>query len=102
MSTDEQDLALGKLVRERGELRVHRTLVYEQISATEKALRGIWGASSAIWNDPAQVDLMLHSIDQIESGGGLQRLKGLVIEFRELGVRESQVAGSLKSLGVDR
>ena len=99
MSSDEQFLAIGKLVSERSQKRRESALLAQEIHDTGKEVYRI----GLLLERPDMhliIDgTVLTAVDQLIDKGGLDKLKRVIVEYRQLQARISEVSASLSQAG---
>lgn len=103
MMIDEQDDAVLKLVRERGEVKRHRAALERELRATGKSLYDIGGAlkhacGGRIHNGIEYVLPMLHSVPTICD---LSRVTTMLEELKEVETRLAQLNRIASEMGID-
>lgn len=102
MSTEEQDMAIGRLVRERTEANRQLALLRDEIGKWSTKASNLYGYLSTIVKDePTKTMRCLEIIDGLISAGGLDRLKALLSEQQTLSQRVAEVGVTLRNSGAE-
>ena len=102
MSSEEQDAAIGRLIRERTDANKERALVQNEISKLSTKVDNLWGGlRCAFRDDPMRLGGCLEIVDAMIAAGGLDRLKALLSEQAQLSQRISGISETLKKAGAE-
>lgn len=106
MSTDEQDAAIGRLVRERKDADRQCALIAEEITGkfSSKA-SNLYGNLTGLFKDATYTTSRLKStiavVEAIVEMGGLDRLKSLLSEHATLSQRIAEIGDTLRKAGAE-
>ena len=107
MSSEEQDAAIGRLIRERTEANRQRALIADEVT-NKFALEAshLFGHLGGVFKgDPSQIAGRLKGaigiVDALTALGGMDRLKALLSEHLQLSQRISEIGVTLKNAGAE-
>jgi hypothetical protein len=104
MTTDEQDAAIVRLVRQRHEAKKRKALLENELRT---AGRFLWGLGSALksvdaaGSYQATPDCILKDVEKAPAICGLERIKAMLSELKETQDLLTQLNRSAAELGVD-
>lgn len=98
MSTEEQDAAIGRLVRERAEANRQRALLEQEIKKYPDKLNELAGHLNRT-DASDRVEKALGVIVGLTSAGGLDRLNTLVAEYQSHTRRVEEIGQTLRNAG---
>jgi hypothetical protein len=103
MTIDEQDMAILRIVKERGEAKRRKVLIESELRAAGESLYDIGGALRHVNDASVQngVESVLPKLANVPKICDLGRVKLMLEELKELENRLSQLNRSASDLGID-
>jgi DNA-binding transcriptional MerR regulator len=104
MSGDEQDVAILRVVKQRGEFKKKRTLLQSELRAAGQSLSEIgdilkrFDTSTSLANS---IDFLIPQIDRAPDICGLSRIRTMLQELKEVEQTLADLSRTATELGID-
>ena len=99
MSIDEQDAAIGRLVRQRHEAKKRKALLENELMVAGRSLSDVGSLLKSVEVTAAQS--IIHEVENAPSICGLERIKAMLLELREAQELLAQLNRTAANVGID-
>jgi hypothetical protein len=101
MSEQDQDAVIGRLVKERADVRRQLALLREDIRDRGRVLQETGNRLSQSTPDESSLQTGIGMLGQLEASNAISRLKAAVEDCHRLTVRDREINTALKNAGIE-